>query len=88
MYDEDPERDEIKAETALFAEEELPAEANVLAKYEYEGEPNVQNSINVPDVQDVPKVPPQEELLADKVRVHDIKKNQILFSIPLKEPGS
>ena len=35
----------------------------MVTKSEYEGEPDVQNSATVPDVQDIP---PQEELLAEK----------------------
>jgi hypothetical protein len=46
----------------LFAKEEPPADNKVLAKYEYEGKPDVQDSI---DVQDVPNMPPQEELPTD-----------------------
>jgi hypothetical protein len=42
--------------------EETPTDTKVLAKYEYEGKPDVQDSI---DVQDVPNLPPQEELQAD-----------------------
>ena len=47
----------------LFAEEELPAVTKVQAKYEYKGEPDVQNSTYVPAVQEVPKMPTQEELI-------------------------
>jgi hypothetical protein len=54
IYNEDPMRDEIKEEMAIFAEEEE-------AKHEYEGERDMQNSI----VQDVSRMPPQEELLAE-----------------------
>jgi hypothetical protein len=80
IYDEDPERDEIKEETAIFAEEELLAEAKVLAKHEYDGEPNVQNSI----VQDVSKMPPQEELLADNVMLtkYEYKGEQMCGTAP------
>ena len=45
-----------------FAKGELPADNKVLTKYEYEGKPDVQDSINV---QDVPNVPPQEEMPTD-----------------------
>jgi hypothetical protein len=46
----------------LSMKEELPADNKVAAEYEYEEEPDVQNSI---DVQDMPDVPLQEELPAD-----------------------
>jgi hypothetical protein len=39
----------------------------VLAKYKYEGKPDLQNSMNVSNLQDVPKAPPQEELPADNM---------------------
>jgi hypothetical protein len=45
-----------------FAKEEPPADNKVLAKYEYEGKSDVQDSI---DVQDVHNVPAQEELPTD-----------------------
>ena len=38
-----------------FAKGELPADNKVLTKYEYEGKPDVQDSINV---QEVPNVTP------------------------------
>ena len=38
----------------LFVKEEPPADNKVLAKYEYEEEPNVQDGIDVQDVHDVP----------------------------------
>jgi hypothetical protein len=51
-----------KKEEDHFAREELPADNKVLAKYEYGGKPDVQDSI---DLQDMPNVPPKEELPAN-----------------------
>jgi hypothetical protein len=48
-----------KKEEDPSTKEELPADDKVLAKYEYEGKPDVQDNI------DMPIVPPQEELQAD-----------------------
>jgi hypothetical protein len=46
-----------------FVREELPADNKVLAKYEYEGNAGVQDSV------DVPNMPPKEELPADNKMV-------------------
>jgi hypothetical protein len=53
-------------EEDLFTKEEPLVDNKVLAKYEDEGKPNVQDNINV---QDAPNVPPQEELPADNETV-------------------
>jgi hypothetical protein len=45
-----------------FMKEDTPADNKLLAKYEYEGKPNVQDNINMRDVLNVPL---QEELPAD-----------------------
>jgi hypothetical protein len=52
---------EMKEEENV-TKEELPADDKALAKYEYEGKPNVQDNINIRDVH---KLPPLEELPAD-----------------------
>ena len=52
---------EMKEEDTV-TEEELPADDEVLAKYAYEGKPNVQDDINTRDVY---KLPPLVELPAD-----------------------
>jgi hypothetical protein len=57
-----------------FMKEELPANDKVLAKYEYEGKPNVQDDINMRDVH---KVPPKEELPADNEVVAKYKCEEV-----------
>jgi hypothetical protein len=52
-------------EEAHPAREELPANNKMVAKYECEEEPDVQSSIDMPDVQGTPNMPPQEELPDD-----------------------